>query len=122
MPTQKVIERFSRQVLETSLDDTAIKERPTPSRQSAAVPSQVGLALLRGPQGRVYAVASQLSDRSQTEAEMDYQTANRSKILFALALACLRLALHPSVARAKAFFRTRVPTRRVARHRPPEST
>ena len=103
-------------------DAAAIKERQIPSPQSAAVPLQVGLALLRGPQGRVYAVASQLSDRSQTEAEMDYQRENRSKILFALALACLRLALHPSVERAKAFFRTKVPIRRVARHRPPEST
>jgi hypothetical protein len=72
---------------------------------SSAALSQVGFALVIGPQGRVYSVASIISDRHLTETESDYLQANRTGILFALGLQCLRLALYPTLVRAKAFLR-----------------
>jgi len=72
---------------------------------SSAALSQVGFALLIAPQGRVYSVASTISDRHLTETESDYLQENRTGILFALGLQCLRLALNPTMVRAKAFLR-----------------
>ena len=84
-----------------NVNTASFKQYPTVLAQSPETLSQVGLALLCGPQGRVYSVASIIRDQCENTLEMEYLRANRTKILFALGLQFLKLALQSIAQRAK---------------------